>query len=179
MAFTNPETFGNLHIIESLGGREISKHAGVAIRTIAELQADPEEVRASYLKTLGLLSMHAAEIAHSRTIHGHIGRAQTVAAEHIFWTPKADYEATILYGIEGDNESHRQADGTMVTYDRKSSDQQMHGADGQVALQYDNLAWPPALRVVDLRGESQTVPGTLASLLPAGLESSIKQAVQG
>ncbi|HSX35725.1 MAG TPA: hypothetical protein VLH84_02215 [Patescibacteria group bacterium] len=175
MAYDNPEAFGKFHLYKSTGpdSREIGKY-GREVLTLVEARGIEDDLLATYQRLLGVLGTHGTEAARARVIHGWGQAARTVLAEHVFLLPWKDHQDTVLTSMAGDNEERRTDDGEYVRYDRKSSMQQL-GPMGEVALQYDGLAEPPVLRVIDVQGGDRQ--GTPQSDLPVEFLPALRAGV--
>ncbi len=172
MAYDNPEAFGKLGLKTDRDGREIGRYDH-EVETLAEASGNETDLLPTYQRLLGVLSTHGAEVARMRVIHGYDDEARTVLAEHVFFFPWQNHQGTILTGILEDNKKYTTADGTLVRYDRKDSMQGM-GNTGEVMIQYDGLAEPPELRVLDMQGGDQQ--GKMRSGLSDELRADLKAA---
>ena len=175
MAYENHEVFGAFCRTETLGGEEISVRWGRKILVLAEINGDEADVYSVYLRTLGVLGTYGTEVARARVIHQEGWEyPRTVLAEQVFLFPREQHEGgTILRSMPGDNEDSD--DGIIrVTHDRKFSSQEL-GQMSEVAVQYDGLAEPPVLRIIDVQGSDRQ--GNPQSELPGELLPALKAAV--
>jgi hypothetical protein len=186
MAYDNPEVFGRLQLYENPreGDRELGRY-GRKILVLAETSGDGAAVYERYLKVLGVLGMYGTEVARVRVIHSKLFQddpefqARTVGAEHVFFLPRVKHETTVLESLDGDNMSSYTFDDLCVTFDRKTSVQQFDPM-GEVALQYDGLSDPPALRVIDVQGcaeDGHGEPGEPRSDLPEAMLPHLLEAM--
>ncbi len=86
-----------------------------------------------------------------------------------------------LQSRDNDGNSHELPGGMRVTYDRKvAGPAQIASAMGEIAVQYDALASPPALRVIDVMGHIHDGHGTWCeprSIIPEGMLTDIEAAL--
>lgn len=174
MAYTNSEAFGNFNLYNVRNELELGRY-GREILILGETSGEATEVHSTYLRVLGILGAHGAEAGRSRVIHQRTGEyRRTVQAEHVFLFPLQTLEgATVLYSMGGDRDDYHNGE-VWVTYDRKVSRVELGAAMGEVALQYDGLAEPPVLRVIDVQGSNRQ--GGPESELPAGLVPALSEA---
>jgi hypothetical protein len=171
MAYENPDVFGEFNLYTKVDNREIGKY-GREILVLAEASGGGESVHAKYLNALGVLCAQGAEVGRACVIHSRAGKPQTVGAEHVFYFPRDEHEGTVLGSMEGDNEGLETPDGVYAKFDRKTSMVPL-GPMGELALQYDGLAEPPVLRVIDLQGHREDGCGDPKSELPVGMLSDL------